>query len=85
MSPLDLVRSRDGSMSLTKLSAATAHALAAILFVRLQWSSPFNETLWMLYMGVAIGHAITDKTAAQVKDFKDKKLDVTAEAMKAPE
>lgn len=78
MSPLDLIRSRDGSMSLTKLAAATAHLFMAASFFRLQViAGPFNELLWMVYGGFAIAHATFDKTSALVKDFKDRKLDAS--------
>ncbi|WP_421883324.1 hypothetical protein [Methylibium sp.] len=77
MSPADLIRSRDGSMSLTKLAAATAHLLMAGSFLRLQvlGELPFNETLWLVYGGFSIAHAAYDKTTSMVKDFKDRKLD----------
>jgi hypothetical protein len=89
MSPLDLIRGRDGRMVLTKLQAATFHALlaatvASITATRLWkfWHSEltdfpnlFDATMWGLYAAVAVGHAVIDKTGAQVKDFKDRKLD----------
>ncbi|MBE7419820.1 MAG: hypothetical protein HS128_19110 [Ideonella sp.] len=76
MSPLDLIRSRgDGSMSLTKLAALVAHALAAVLFVRLQWSAPFNRELWLIYLGVAILHASYDKTAAILQAAHARRLE----------
>lgn len=73
----DLVTAPDGSLSLTKLAASTAHFLMAVSFFRLQvlGESEFNETLWLVYGGFAIAHASYDKTAAMVKDFKEKKLD----------
>lgn len=82
MSPLDLVRSSaDGSMSLTKLAAATAHLLMAIAFFRQQvLSINFNESLWLAYGGFAIGHAAWDKTSTMVKDFKDRKLEAASPA-----
>ncbi len=58
-------------MSLTKTFAMVAHVLIAVMFVRLQWDAPFNEMLWVLYVGSAIGHAAFDKTSALVKSFKD--------------
>jgi peptidyl-tRNA hydrolase len=78
MSPLDLIRSRDGSMSLTKLAAATAHALAAVMFVHLQWGREYIEGLWLTYLGITVIHAGGDKFAAMVKDFKDRKLNASA-------
>jgi hypothetical protein len=75
MSPLDLIRSnRDGAMSLTKVAALTAHISAAVMFIRLQWSEPFNETLWLVYLGATVFHAVYDKTAAQVKAYKEREL-----------
>lgn len=80
MSPLDLVRSRDGSMSLTKLAASTAHLLLAGAFFRMQvMTGEFNAELWLIYGGFAIAHASYDKTVAIVKDFKDRKLSTPAE------
>lgn len=79
INPLDLIRSsEDGSLSLTKLAAATAHAVVAIIFVRQQWDSPFNETQWLVYLGATIFHAAYDKTAAQVKEvrIRSKQADV---------
>lgn len=76
MSPLDLVRSRDGSMSLTKLSASTFHALLAttVAWLTYKWQR-FDETMWLLYSAFAVGHATYDKTMATIKDFKDRKLE----------
>lgn len=74
----DLVRSRDGSLSLTKLAAATAHPLLAAGFALLTWRHGFISELWLIYGGYALGHAVVDKTAAQVKDFKDAQLDKAA-------
>ena len=74
----DIVCAKDGSLSLTKLAAATAHLLMAAAFARLQLmddTARFNETLWLIYGGFAIGHAAYDKTAASVKDFKEQKLE----------
>lgn len=89
MTPLDLIRGRDGKMVLTKLQAATFHALlastvAAITAIRLykfshsdafDFPNLFDATMWGLYAAVAVGHAVIDKTGAQVAAFKDKKLD----------
>lgn len=75
MSPLDLIRSRDGSMSQTKLAAASFHLL---LFITVAWVTyikrEFQFDMWALYAAVAVGHASYDKTLANIKDFKDKKL-----------
>lgn len=76
LSLLDLVRSnRDGAMSLTKSVALLAYVLASVLFVRLQWGEPFNEMLWVIYLGITVGHAAFDKSAAQFKAYKERKLD----------
>ena len=77
MSPFDLVRGRDGSISLTKLAASTAHCLMAVSFFRLQvlGDAPFNEALWLVYGGFAIAHAVADKASMQIQAFKDRKLD----------
>lgn len=74
MSPLDLVRSRDGSMSLTKLAAATFHASLATTVAWLTYrSQSFNEAMWLLYAGFSVGHATWDKTMATFKDIKTQK------------
>lgn len=76
MSPLDLIRSRDGSMSLTKLSASTFHALLATTVAWVTYKSQrFDDTMWLIYATFAVGHASYDKTMAVVKDFKDRKLE----------
>jgi hypothetical protein len=73
VSLLDLIRSRDGSMSLTKLAASTAHLLMALGFAVITWRDGFIAELWLIYGGFAISHAVVDKTAAQVKAFKERK------------
>lgn len=74
---LGLVCSRDGSISLTKLAAATAHLFMAATFFRLQLmpGREFNDVLWMVYGGFAIAHAAYDKTAAMLKDYKSGKAE----------
>jgi hypothetical protein len=75
MSPLDLIRSnRDGKMSLTKCVALAAHVIMAVMFLKLQWSQPFNEMLWLIWSSVTVGHAIVDKSMAQLKSFKERQL-----------
>lgn len=72
MSPLDLVRSRDGSMSLTKLAASTFHLSLATTVVWITYlTRTFDVEMWLLYAGFAVGHATYDKTMATVKAFKD--------------
>ncbi len=81
----DLITSQDGSVSLTKLAACTGHALFAAAFVKFQLlgGATYSESLWLTYAGIAIGHAVIDKGAAQVSAFKSKQLDI-AEANSAP-
>lgn len=54
--------SRDGSVSLSRLAAVTAHFLAAVFFVYHNITAPFSELLWAIYLGFATGHAVYDKT-----------------------
>lgn len=72
MSPLDLIRSKDGSMSLTKLAASTFHFLLAVFVSIETYKFGFDITIWAVYGGFAVGHAGYDKTMAVVKDLKDK-------------
>lgn len=72
MSPLDLIKSKDGSMSLTKLSASTFHFLLATFVSIDTWKNGFDVNTWLVYGGFAVGHAGYDKTMAVVKDLKDK-------------
>lgn len=75
----DLVTSRaDGSLSLTKLAASTAHFLFAVAFLRFQVLDPsaqFDAVLWATYGGFAVAHATYDKTMAIVKDLRDRDRD----------
>lgn len=75
MSPLDLIRAKDGSMSLTKLAASTAHALMAAMFLRITFREGYIEGLWLIYGTLAISHAAVDKGMALTKAFKDAKLE----------
>jgi hypothetical protein len=76
MNPLDLIRSRDGSMSLTKLAATTFHLLMAVTVALVTWvKKDFVESMWLLYSAVAVGHAVVDKTGTQIEAFKNRKLD----------
>lgn len=68
----DLIRSQDGSVSLTKLAATTAHANAAWLFVYLNLTREPTEWLWLIYLGVTVTHAAYDKTAKIVQAMKEK-------------
>lgn len=68
----ELIESKDGSLSLTKLAATTAHANAAWLFVYLTIKHGYNEALWITYLGATIFHAAYDKTTAVVKAMKER-------------
>jgi len=81
MSPLDLIRSRDGSMSQTKLAAACFHFALFVTVCFVTWiKKDFVESMWALYAAAAVGHAAYDKTMATVKDSSDKKLAATQAA-----
>ena len=60
----DLVESKDGSLSLTKLAAATAHLNFAVAFIYVTYTKGFVSEMWFLYGGFAIGHAAWDKAKA---------------------
>jgi len=75
MSPLDLIRAKDGSMSLTKLAASTFHFNLAVWVSWHTYTQGFDIEVWMLYGGFAVAHASYDKTMAVVAAFKNKKLD----------
>ena len=71
----DLVTSKDGSLSLTKLAAATAHLNLAIAFSWLTYSTGYVADLWLIYGSMAIGHATVDKAMAVVNGFKTKQME----------
>lgn len=73
----DIIASKDGSLSLTKLAAATFHLNLAIAVMGHTYLKGFSVDIWLLYGGFAVGHAAYDKTSASVKDFKEKKLEAT--------
>jgi hypothetical protein len=75
VSPLDLIRAKDGSMSLTKLAASTAHLLMAVGFALITWRQGYIDSLWLTYGGLTIVHAMSDKAVARIAAFKDKQLD----------
>jgi len=75
MSPYDLITSKDGSVSLTKLSASTFHFLLASFVSIHTWNHGFDVDVWLVYGGFAVGHAGYDKTIAVVKDLKDRQLE----------
>lgn len=68
----ELVESKDGSTSLTKLAACTAHLNAAWLFVYLTIKHGYIPELWLTYLPAVIGHAGYDKTLAVYKSMKVK-------------
>ena len=74
--PFDLITGDDGKVVLTKLQAATFHLLLAVTvcFITIL-KRDFLMEMWLLYAAVAVGHAVIDKTGAQVAAFKDRKLD----------
>lgn len=67
----DLITSKDGSLSLTKLAASTAHFSMACGFICLSVKNGFLPELWMIYGGFALGHAAWDKSAAMLKNYKE--------------
>jgi hypothetical protein len=71
----DLVQSKDGSLSLTKLAASTAHLNLAVAFAWITYTRGFVGELWMVYGAFAVGHATADKVMATVSAFKNKQLD----------
>lgn len=73
----DIITSKDGSLSLTKLAASTAHALMASGFAWITVTKGFVMELWLIYGSFAVGHATADKAMATVNSFKTKKLDKT--------
>ena len=70
-----LIASKDGSMSLTKLAAATFHANLAFWVAWTTYKDGFDIAIWGLYGSFAVLHATYDKTTAMVNAFKNKKLD----------
>lgn len=73
---MDLVTGADGKLVMTKLQAATFHFLLAATVAVVTWhKQEFLTEMWALYAAVAVGHAVIDKTGAQVKDFKDRQLE----------
>lgn len=62
----DIITSKDGSLSLTKLAASTAHINLAVAFAWITYSKGFIAEMWLIYAGAAIGHAAYDKTKAML-------------------
>lgn len=73
----DLVTSKDGSLSLTKLAASTFHLLLALGAIAHTVAAHFvfDGAMWGIYGAFAVGHAGYDKTMAVVRDFQNKKLE----------
>ena len=58
----ELIESKDGSLSLTKLAACTAHLSMAVNFWLVSFSvTQFVAELWVVYGGLAVVHAGGDK------------------------
>jgi hypothetical protein len=75
VNPLDIIRGRDGSIALTKLVAATFHLMLAVTVGWVTYvKQDFIESMWLLYAGVAVGHAVIDKGGAQIAAFKNRQL-----------
>lgn len=68
----DLIISKDGSLSLTKVAAATAHFSMAVGFVWVTFHHGFIGEMWIIYGGFAISHAAFDKSAAMLKAYKER-------------
>jgi hypothetical protein len=73
----DIITSKDGSLSLTKLAASTAHIIFAVAFVWITYSSGFIAEMWLIYGTFAVGHATADKAMATVNSYKTKQLEKT--------
>lgn len=58
----DLITSKSGGISYTKLAACTGHLLMAISFAWLTYNKGFIAELWIIYGGYTIGHAGYEKT-----------------------
>lgn len=67
----DLINSKDGTISLTRLAAVTAHFNAAFAFFWITIDKGFIAELWMIYLGAAIFHAGYDKTLMVTKGQKE--------------
>jgi hypothetical protein len=78
----DILEGSDGKMSLTNLAAASAYLAMFAAFLKFQviGDVQFNETLWLLFGGFAIGHQTLNRTTSIIKDFKYQKLQVESAA-----
>lgn len=88
---MDLVVGRDGKLVMTKVQAACFHlalflTVMSITGVRLykftkaggdvtDFPNLFDVGMWALYSGVAVGHAVLDKTGTQVTSYKMAQLE----------
>jgi hypothetical protein len=72
----DLVQSRDGSLSLTKMAASTFHFTLALWVSWSTYHKGFDVAIWTLYASFAVGHAAFDKSAAMLSDYKTKQLEI---------
>ena len=72
----DVILSQDGSVSLTKLAAATFHFQLAVWVGVHTYLQGFNMEVWGLYGGFAVGHAAYDKTATLVAVNRKKAADI---------
>ena len=70
-----VVDQSDGTLSLTKVAAAVAHFMMALVFAKVSFATGFVPEMWMYYGTFALGHAIINKVSAQIKDFKEQRLD----------
>lgn len=72
----DLIQSKDGSLSLTKLAASTFHFSLAVWVSWSTYHKGFDTAIWLLYASFAVGHAAYDKSAAMLNQYKNKQLEV---------
>lgn len=71
----EIITSKDGSLSLTKLAAATAHLNMAAAFAWITYRTGFIAEMWAIYGAFAVGHATADKAMATVSSFKTKQME----------
>jgi hypothetical protein len=68
----EMVCAKDGSVSMTRVAGCFAHFSLFVWFWRENYLRGFVADQWIIYGGLTIAHAFADKTAAMVRDFKDK-------------
>jgi hypothetical protein len=78
---MDLVVGADGKLVLTKVQASCFHLalFLTVCFITYR-KGEFVDSMWALYAAVAVGHAVVDKTAAQVQAYKTKQLETNTQA-----